>query len=270
MKSTFIFLYLVLSGVSLNAQDFHFFDKKFRRIKEGAPSRYVADSPNPQKPSRVFDQSKGVQYAFGSINDADTLSFEGKVSFFDNDGVFKGYRFYKNGIEVPSIKINSKLQKITGPSNEYYMLVGDNGDFCVYQRYLSNLEFIRERIYATGKIMDTTTMKLDSVIVFYNENRVKTNMKIYDNGIEIPFLATTGDLKQPYEIIKIVTHSAVGYADAETELETFKLTCKLLGADAAIGIHTSISVTPVYDFETGSSSSKILIQGTAIKLKKRE
>jgi hypothetical protein len=269
MKSIYVLLYSVFSVVCLNAQEYHFFNKKFKRIKERASARYVADFPNPEKPSRVFDQSQGVQYALGVINDADTLSFEGKVTFFDNDGVFKGFRFYKNGIEKPSVKINSKLQRIISISDEYYMMAGDNGEFCAFQKYESGLGFIKERIYATGKITDTITMKLDSVIVFYNQNGVKTNMKIYDKGVEIPFLATTGDLKEPYDIIKIVTHSAVGYADAETELETFKLTCKLLGADAAIGIHTSISVTP-QTYTDSSTRNQIVIQGTAIKLKKKE
>ena len=269
MKSIYLSILFLFICISMKAQDFIYFDKKFKRVKDYGNSRYKANFPNSEQPSRVFDRVKGVQYAFGIINDADTLSFEGKISFFDSDGDFTGFRFYKKGREMPLIKINAKLQRVVSSSNEYYVIASEEGEFCAYQRYESGLGFLRERIYATGKITDIT-MNLDSIIVFYNEKAKPSKIKIYEKGVEIPFLATTGDLKQPYEIIKIVTHTAVGYSDAESELETFKVTCKLLGADAAIGVHTSISVTPVVNTDNPSSNSKIIIQGTAIKFRKKE
>lgn len=270
MKLIYLLILFTFTCISMNAQDFIYFDKKFKRVKDYSNARYKADFPNPQEPSSILDRVKGTQYALGVINDADTLSFEGKISFFDSEGVFTGFRFYKKGREMPLIKINSKLQKIISSSNEYYMCANDEGEFCAYQRHESGLGFLRERIYATGRVRDTITMNLDSVIVFYNEKAKPSKMKIYEKGVEISFLATTGDLKQPYEIIKIVTHTAVGYSDAESELETFKVACELLGADAAIGVHTSISVTPVDNYDNPSSYSKILIQGTAIKFTKKE
>jgi uncharacterized protein YbjQ (UPF0145 family) len=53
-------------------------------------------------------------------------------------------------------------------------------------------------------------------------------------------------------------------------MEAFKLKCKLTGADGVIGIHTSISVAPQTSSTDTSTTTQIVIQGTAIKLKKKD
>lgn len=269
MKSIYLLLSFVLITASLNAQEFAFFDKKFKRVKNQSSARYIADPPNPNQPSKVVNHSSGVVYAKGVINEADTLSFDGKVVFYDDDRSLKGIRFYKKGIEMPAIKINAQLKKQLHGESSFYMLVNDDGEFCAYKKETYR-GFKEENMVAIGRVTDTATLTMDSTLMIFNENRVVSNIIKYNKGVEIPFIATTADIKEPYDIINIVSHLACNYSSVDEELERFKLKCKLTGADGVIGIHTSISVTPQTSTTDTSTMSQIVIQGTAIKLKKKE
>jgi uncharacterized protein YbjQ (UPF0145 family) len=273
MKSIFFFLSFVLITASLNAQEFSFFDKKFKRVKNRDSARYVADAPNPKQLSKIVDISKGFVYAMGVINDADTLSFDGKVLFYDDDRALKAIRYYKNGVLTPRIPVDIYLKKLSVQHNnnhKCYLIANEEGEFCAYKTYKYLDDKVYENIFATGKIVDTTSLTLDDAVTFYDDNKQITNIIRYNKGVEIPFLATTTDIKEPYDIIKIVSYSACNYIDVDTALECFKLKCKLTGADGVIGIHTSISVTPVTYTSDPITGSLIVIQGTAIKLKKKE
>jgi hypothetical protein len=268
MKSIYLFLSFVLVTASLNAQEFFFFDKKFKRVRNQSAARYIADSPNPNQPSKVVNQSSGVVYAKGVINEADTLSFDGKVMFYDDDRSLKGIRFYKKGVEMPAIKINAQLKKQLHGESSFYMLVNDDGEFCAYKKETYR-GFKEENMIAIGRVTDTSTLTMDSTLKIFNENRVVSNIIKYNKGVEIPFIATTTDVKEPYNILNIVSHLAYNFSSIDAELEAFKLKCKLTGADGVIGIHTSVSVTPQTSSTDILTRSQIVIQGTAIKLKKK-
>jgi hypothetical protein len=270
MKSVYLLLLFGLVTVSINAQEFSFFDKKFKKVKNQSAARYIADPPNPNQPSKIVNQSNGVVYAKGVINEADTLCFDGKVLFYDDDRSLKGIRFYKKGIEMPEIKINAQLKKQLNGESSYYMVVNDDGEFCAYKKETYYNGFKKDNIVAIGKVTDTATLTMDSTLTIFNSDREISNIIKYKKGEIIPFIATTTDIKEPYDIINIVSHLAFNYSSVDAELEAFKLKCKITGADGVIGIHTSTSVPPQTASLDNITRSQILIQGTAVKLKKKE
>jgi hypothetical protein len=271
MKSIYTLLIFLFTVVSLSAQNYYCFDKKFRRIEDRSKMKYIAYVKSDSN-ARVMNISSQTLYAEGKINVADTLSFDGKVSFYDSEVKLKAIRYYKNGVSLPNIPIDFQLKKNLSKQNgvyAYYLTANDDGEFCAYKKNNIDPRWNEESIYATGKITDTTSLILDDFVTFYNEKGGIVSMKKYQQGKPAPFISTTLDYNQPYEIIDVVSHHLVCdsyYID--TEMEYFKVKCQLIGADGAIGIRTSISSVPSTEQTVGRT--ELIIQGTAIKLRKKE
>ncbi len=259
MKKLFLFLISISILTSATAQTFYF-DKKLKVVNSATNAKYRAYVSDPSKPSKIVYELEGKLYAEGILFNADTLSFDGKVVFYDNRRV-KAVQFYKKGILEPSINIDAQLKKSTSPS-AYYLNVGANGEFAAFRK--ANPGDKNDAIIATGKVLDTVGLVLDSLITYYNFNNSVQDVKIYDKGTEKPFFSTTSDYKEPYNIIGIITHSVPFHNDIDEEMNRFLLKCKTTGGDGVVGVKT----TPY--FNSLGNSTGLIIQGTAIRLKKKE
>ena len=258
MKKTLLFLAVHLVVItSATAQ--LYFDKKMRKLDSPINARYKAIRYEDRLISKIMLEPEGRIYAEGIIFPADTLTFDGKVEFFDPQLIIKSILFYKKGILQPTVAIDQNLKKTPQTNSPFYLIAGDNGEFAAYRKKVYTSEK-NDIIIATGKIVDTVDLILDSTITYYNNMGSIRDVKIYKKGQELPFFATTTDYKAPYEIINIVTHSAIAASSIEREMEISMIKCKQTGADGVIGIHTSIAATELY--------THVVIQGTAIKLKK--
>jgi hypothetical protein len=191
MKLIYTIVLFVFITISLNAQSGYCFDKKFRRIKSPTFAKYIADPPNPNKPSKIVNQSSGTVYAIGVINEADTLSFEGKVEFYNSNRSFNGIRFYKKGIELPYIKINGQLKKQLNGESSYYMVVNDDGEFCAFKKETYYNGFKKDNMIATGKVTDTVTLTMDSTLTIFSSDGEILEISKYEKGVKMPFIATT-------------------------------------------------------------------------------
>jgi hypothetical protein len=270
MKSIYLLLSFVLISTFTNAQNISF-DKKFKRIADYTKAKFVAERKAFDQPSKIWILPNFVLYAEGVVFPADTLSFDGKVLFYDKNKNVSAIRYYKDGVQTPFIYLNSDLTKLDKPKDKffsYYLITNEIGDFCAYKR--NNLLPTEDKdvMIATGKILDTTTLKLDGIIYFYNPKGEVNNIKNYDKGVEKSFIATTSDIKEPYDILKIMTHSATGFENVDAEIDVFKKKCIETGADGVVGIHVSLAATP--STEQSYGHNYLVIVGTTIKLKKKE
>jgi uncharacterized protein YbjQ (UPF0145 family) len=75
-------------------------------------------------------------------------------------------------------------------------------------------------------------------------------------------------LLEPYEIVKIMSHTSCDFENVDAELDVFKKKCIETGADGVVGIHVSFAATPTT--EQSYSHTYLVIVGTVIKLKKAE
>jgi hypothetical protein len=270
MKSIYLLLSFVLISTFANAQNISF-DKKFKRITDYTKAKFVAERKAFDQPSKIWILPNFVLYAEGVVFPADTLSFDGKVLFYDKLKNVTGIRYYKEGIQKPFIDINSDLTKLDKPKEKrfyHYLVANEIGEFCAYKRdSLLPIEN-RDVMIATGKILDTTTLKLDGIIYYYNPKGEVSNIKNYDKGVEKSFIATTSDIKEPYDILKIMTHSASGFENVDAEIDVFRKKCIETGADGVVGIHVSLAATP--STEQSYGHNYLVIVGTTIKLKKKE
>ena len=258
MKKFILFLFSISILTNATAQTFYF-DKKFKVVNSAADAKYRAYISDPNKPSKIINEMDGKLYAEGILFIADTLSFDGKVVFYEKRQI-RAIQYYKKGILEPPINIDSQLKKSTSQSS-YYLNVGANGEFAAYRK--ANPGDKNDALIATGKVLDTMGLVLDSLITFYNFNNSVQDVKIYDKGTEKPFFSTTSDYKEPYDIIGIITHSVPFHNDIDEEMNRFLLKCKTTGGDGVVGVKT----TPY--FNSLGNSTGLIIQGTAIRLKKK-
>lgn len=270
MKSIYLLLVFVLLSTFSNAQNISF-DKKFKRITDYSKAKYVAERKSFDQPSKVWILPNFVLYAEGVVFPADTLCFDGKVLFYDAKKNVSAIRYYKEGVQSPFIYLNPDLTKLDKPKDKffsYYLITNEIGDFCAYKRDNYIPTQVRDVMIATGKIMDTTTLKLDGIIYFYNPKGEVSNIKNYEKGVEKSFICTTTDIKEPYEILKIMSHSASDFRNFDDELEVFRKKCIETGADGVVGVHVNFAATP--NTEVSNGSNYLVVVGTTIKLKKKE
>jgi hypothetical protein len=218
--------------------------------------------------AKVWILPNYVLYEEGSIYPADTLSFDGNVLFYDKSKNVLAIRYYNDGVQAPFVYINSDLTKLDKPTDKffsYYLISNKLGEFCAYKR--NNLLPTEDRdiMIATGKILDTTALTLDGIIYYYNPKGEVKDIKNYNRGVEKSFIATTTDLKEPYEIVKIMSHTSRDFESVDIELDVFKKKCIETDADGVVGIHVSLAATPSTELSYGYNY--LVIVGTIIKLK---
>ena len=115
---------------------------------------------------------------------------------------------------------------------------------------------------------DATSVCLNGRCVELDNRGVIIDSKKYKNGVLVPFIESTLDIQQPYDVIQVVTYTArISSADGvEYEHRRFIKKCRDTGADGVIGIKTSLS--PVGSETNGDQN--VVIQGTTIRLKNEE
>ncbi len=258
MKKVLLSFFVSLISFSSSAQKTLYFDKKLKTVDSPTKARYRASVNNPDEPSRVLSELDNSVYAEGIIYPADYLNFDGKVVFFDEKKRVKAIRYYQKGKLMPFITIDSNLKKSTQPTL-YYLMTNVTREFCAYRRGQTD-----DVMVATGKIMDTVTLLLDSLVTFYNEKGDIQDIKMYRKGIEKPFFATTTEYTQPYDILSIVTHFVPYFYNIDEEMTRFILKCKITGGDGVMGVKS----TPYFD--SINNNTGLLIQGTVVKVKKND
>ena len=262
MKNSLLFLLTFAIHLATFAQQqLFYFDKKFKTLKSEDNAKYKAWSPSPNEPAKVVEISEGKLYAKGVIHPANSLAFDGKVEFYDDSRQLKAVKFYKNGVLEPPIAIDRLLKK--DPENDtWYLIAGADGEFCAYQKSSVQKE---DLLYATGRIVDMPTLSLEGDITFYGQDGTVADVKKYRNGQETAFLVSTIDVKEPYEILGVVTHTNNIVSSSDLVMNQFILKCKKTGADGVIGIHSSITSVP--ETNTAFAHTDMIVQGTIIKLK---
>lgn len=256
MEKVLLYLLVFLIAFSTSAQKTLYFDKKLKTVDSPTKARYRARVNNSDEPSKVLSELDNSIYAEGIIYPSDYLNFDGKVVFFDDKRRVKAIRFYQKGKLMPFITIDSSLKKSTQPTL-YYLIANGKGEFCAYRKGQTE-----DIMVATGKIVDTVTLLLDNLVTFYNDKGDVQDVKMYNQGVEKPFLATTSDLHQPYDILGIITHFVSYFYNIEEEMARFLIKCKLSGGDGVVGVKSTLS------FDSINNNTGLLIQGTAIKVKK--
>ena len=262
-NSLFFFLTFAIHLATFAQQQLFYFDKKFKTLKSEDNAKYKAWSPSPNEPAKVVEISEGKLYAKGVIHPANSLAFDGKVEFYDDTRQLKAVKFYKNGVLEPPIAIDRLLKK--DPKNEtWYLIAGADGEFCAYQKSSVQKE---DLLYATGRIVDMSTLNLEGDITFYGQDGTVADVKKYRNGQETAFIVSTIDIKEPYEILGVVTHSNQIAPSASTDfvMAQFILKCKKTAADGVIGVHSSITFVP--ESNIALAHTEMIVQGTIIKLK---
>lgn len=268
MKIFILCFFTFCTCFAVSAQStFYYYNKKFKRVDSQLKASYSAYVPKVGEPSRVIRIEDGKAYAEGVIFPTDSLAFDGKAVFFEKGLVIKAMKFYKRGVPRPSIPVGRDLKKVT-LATPWYLLTGENGEFCAYQRVNTALGLTDDLIYASGKILDTTTLTLDGKITFYAQDGDISDVKNYQNGQEIPFIVSTLDHKEPYETLGIISHSANSFHSIDSEMAKFVLKCKQANADGVIGVNTVISSIPSTDISF--ERTNLMIQGTIIRLKKKK
>jgi hypothetical protein len=270
MKSIYVLFLFVLISTLSNAQNIAF-DKKYKKISDFTKAKFVAERKSFGQPAKVWILPNYVLYAEGNIYPADTLSFDGNVLFYDKSKNVSAIRYYKDGVQVPLVYINPDLTKLDKPTDKffsYYLISNKLGEFCAYKR--NNLLPTEDKdiMIASGKILDTTSLTLDGIIYYYNPKGEVKDIKNYNKGVEKSFIATTTDLKEPYEIVKIMSHTSRDFENVDVELDVFKKKCIETGADGVVGIQVSLAATPSTEQSFGYTC--LVIVGTIIKLKKKE
>ena len=263
MKNSLLFFLTFAIHLATFAQQQYYFDKKFKTVKKQIDAKYRSYASSPNELAKVVEIAEGKLYAVGVIYPSDVLAFDGRVEFYSDNRMIKAVKFYKKGILDGFISIDRLLKK--DPKNEtWYMIAGANGEFCAYQKSSIQKE---DLLYATGRIVDTATLTLDGDIYFYGQDGYVADVKKYRNGLEVSFLVSTLDLKEPYEILGVVTHSNQIAAGASTDfvMAQFVLKCKKTGADGIIGVHSSITFVP--ESNIALAHTEMIVQGTIIKLK---
>jgi hypothetical protein len=243
-----------------------YFDKKFTKTEDVKKAKYFVEMDTGLYQTVYFTKGKNRVFAKGKIHPADTLTFDGAVAFTMLYKEMQGIRYYKKGVMNPLVYVNYQLEKIPEREAGCYMTINDKGHFFAYKIQFSKPDYESDFLFASGDI-DTSTFLLEGRIIFCNDNREITQDAKYSKGQLAPFIVTTLDIKQPYDIVGVVTHSAsmsrLDYLD--TEKAVFLKKCRANGTDGVIGMTTSISTSPESTLNT--SSHNVVFQGTVIRLK---
>jgi hypothetical protein len=213
-----------------------------------------------------FMKGKNKVFAKGKIHPADTLSFDGKVIYTNVYRELKHARYFKNGVMNPLVYVNYQLEKVPEKKAGCYMTINDKGHFFAYKIQFDSPDYECDFLFATGDI-DTSTFLLEGRIIYCNDKSEVLSDAKYSKGRLAPFIVTTLDIKQSYDIMGVVTHSAsmstLDYLDSEKAV--FLKKCRANGTDGVIGMTTSISTSS--ESSTNTSQHNVVFQGTVIRLK---
>jgi hypothetical protein len=263
---SFIIPFFLLSKSLIAQANKVYFDKKFAKTEDIKKAKYFVEMDTSLFQTVYFVKSKNRIFAQGKIHSADTLSFDGKVIYTNIYRELKHVRYFKNGVMNPLVYVNYQLEKVPEKKAGCYMTINDKGHFFAYKIQFDRPDYECDFLFATGDI-DTTTFLLEGRIIYCNDkNEVLSDAK-YSKGGLAPFIVTTLDIKQPYDIVGVVTHSAsmstLDYLDSEKAV--FLKKCRANGTDGVIGMTTSISTSPESSINT--SQHNVVFQGTVIRLK---
>ncbi len=243
-----------------------FYNKKFEKVDNADNARYAAVMSHPDSMAKIVRLGFGNLYAQGVIMPANTLRFDGKVSYFDDNKQVRLIKYFENGREATPIPVDENLKENTNNTTfngKLFMQVDRNGEFTVFRRYIIDINGEREWLHATGKVSNVRDLTLEGRVTFFDNDLNVNDIRIFKNGKEKQFLATTADFKESYEILDIVTLETATGESIEDVQKKFYIKCKLTGADGVVGIKTSITLS-----ETEHIFRRVvLIQGTAIKFK---
>ena len=271
MKVFILFILTCCTQFAASSQStFYYYNKKFKRVETPSKGTYSVYVPKVNQVSKVVRIDDGKVIAEGVLFPTDTLAFDGKALFLDQDGVVKSVKFYKKGVPYLPISIDKDLKKTNAPTS-WYLLTGESGEFCAYQKMNPAFGSTDDLLYASGNVLDVNSLALDGQITFYTQQGAIGDVKNYQNGQEQPFIVSTTDYKEPYETLGIISYSGGHLPNIDLEMAQFILKCKRAGADGVVGVKTSVAATAAPDI-TGTTqySRELIIQGTIIRLKKKK
>jgi hypothetical protein len=243
-----------------------YYDRKFKTVQNYYYATYYAnvDTANPVVAKVIRIDNPDMPYAVGVVYPDNDLRFEGKVTF-PRRGKSDLVRYYKNGKMLPFLCTNTALGKETCEKTNSYMAISETGEFYAYEKIVGQ-DFISDRLYAQGRVTDTTSMRLDGIIKYFRSDELVDCQK-FDKGVLMPFIESTIDIQEPYERIKIISRASNvrDMNEIDNEHRKFIAQCIAAGADGVVGVRTSFSTR---SWDTGVYGYDILIQGTIIRLKK--
>jgi hypothetical protein len=263
-KKIILFSYLFLGVIAfLHAQTTHrYFDKNFLKVPNEKRAKYVI-YPDTNTVQTVYYVGRSERvYAEGRVLPSDTLTFDSQVRF-NRQGKLLAVRYFKNGEMIPVIFTDAHFRKCAQRVAEYYVAVGDSGQFHAYTLEFTKPDMTMDRLYAWGHFTDTVTMRLTGRYKEINHLEQLVVNKNFKDGLEVRFIESTMDIPLPYEQLGVVTHS--GSLGITYEYAQFIKKCQLAGADGVIGIKSSISTTSNPNLITDNET--VLYQGTIIRLK---
>ena len=272
MKVFILFILSLCTSFAAFSQStsFYYYNKKFKRVETPSKGTYSVYVPKANELSKVVRIADGKVVAEGVVFPTDTLAFDGKALFLDHDGVVKSVKFYKKGVPYLPIPIDKDLKKTNAPTS-WYLLTGESGEFCAYQKLNPAFGQTDDLLYASGNVLDASSLALDGQITFYTQQGAIGDVKNYQNGQEQPFIVSTLDYKEPYETLGIISYSGGHLPNIDLEMAQFILKCKRSGADGVIGVKTSVAAAASYDANNQIYAVKdLIIQGTIIRLKKKK
>ena len=266
----FILTFCTQFAAFSQSTSFYYYNKKFKRVETQSKATYSVYLSKTNEPSKVIRIMDGKAVAEGVIFPSDTLAFDGKALFLDQDGVVKSVKFYKKGVPYLPIPIDKDLKK-TNASTSWYLLTGESGEFSAYQKMNPAFGSTDDLLYASGNVLDASSLTLDGQITFYTPQGAISDIKNYQNGQEQPFIVSTLDYKEPYETLGIISYSGGRLPNIDLEMAQFILKCKRAGAEGVVGVKTSVAAAASYNsFNDIYAVRDLIIQGTIIRLKKKK
>ena len=271
MKVFILFILTCCTSFAASSQSsLYFYNKKFKRVDSQLKATYQVLVTKANEVPRVIRIADGKAIAEGVLFITDTLAFDGKVLFWDENRAIKSVKFYKKGVPELPIAVDKHLKK-TNARTSWYLLTGESGEFCAYQKMNPAFGLTHDLLYASGNVLDANSLALDGQITFYTQQGAIGDVKNYQNGQEQPFIVSTLDYKEPYETLGVISYSGGRLANIDLEMAQFILKCKRAGADGVIGVKTSVAAAASYDsFNDIYAVRDLIIQGTIIRLKKKK
>jgi hypothetical protein len=259
----------LMTQKSIAQSDVLYFDKTFKKVADERKSKYTVNLDTARFQTVVHTKKNSRVYARGKIYPADYLTFDGKAVFAGPSGGLTAVRYYKNGELLPLIFIDEKYRKKPENKAAFYMAISEKGFFYAYAINFRTPNLATDDLFAIGQVTDTATLRLNGRCVELDNRGAIIDTKKYKNGVLVPFIESTLDIKEPYEVIKVITHTArISSADGiEYEHGKFIKKCRDTGADGVIGIKTSLSPIGGND---AFGEQNVVIQGTTIRLKNEE
>ena len=260
-----LFLNLSVKTAAQNTETY--FDKNLMKtpnVKKAKYVTYAADTGHFQAiyyvkhPKRIF--------AKGKIYPANYLTFDGKAVFEGQSGELTAVRYYQNGVMKPLIFTNGSLQKSGAKRGNYYMTISEKGFFYAYEIDFSKPDMSSDQIIASGRVTDTITLRPDGMVLEYDYRGSIIRRRKFIEGRLAPFIVSNLDIKEPYEVLELSTHTATisNVNEVQNQQDIFVQKCRDTGADGLIGIKITLSPT-TNDITAGNQN--LIIQGTLIRLK---